>query len=190
MFFERKPAPKEDLSKLKITNARVNDTLSVNGAAEDFSDIDFNVDRCDSFEAGSKRWTELSGMWRDRRVTIEVHNDDVVDVRANFDGRKLTLDELGLSEDDLAQIDARQNQADFFDYDGKFWLFRESREMGFFSEGSPDRNDGGGRGFYGWEFHEQDGKRFLIVRKFEGEPFTASIRVQVSPGDITVYRGN
>lgn len=184
MFFDRKPAPKEDLANLKITNARVNDTLSVNGAAEDFSDIDFNVDRCESFEAGSKRWTEVSGMWRDHRVVIEVHDDDVVDVRANFDGRKLTLDELGLSENDLAEIDSRQNQADFIDFEGKFWLFRESREMGVFSDGAST-----GRGFYGWEFHEQDGKRFLIVRKFEGEPFTASIRVQVSPGDITVYRG-
>lgn len=184
MFFDRKPAPKEDLAHLTIADARVNDTLSVNGAAEDFSDIDFNVDRRDSFEAGSESWMELSGMWRDRRVTIEVHKDDVLDIRANFDGRRLTLDELGLSEDDLSQIDARQNQSDFFDYDGKFWLFRQSREMGVFSEGSPR-----GRGFYGWEFHEQDGKRFLIVRKFEGEPFTASIRVQVPPGDITVYRG-
>lgn len=184
MFFDRKPAPQEDLANLKITDARVKDTLSVSGAAEDFSDIDFTVDRRDSFEAGSKHWTELSGMWRDRRVTLEVHSDDVVDVRGNFDGRKLTLDELGLSEDDLSQIDSRQNPADFFDFDGKFWLFRQSREMGLFSEGAST-----GSGFYGWEFHEQDGKRFLIVRKFEGEPFTASIRIQVAPGDITVFRG-
>lgn len=185
MFFDHKPAPQEDLANLKITDARVKDTLSVSGAAEDFSDIDFNVDRRDSFEAGSKRWTELSGMWRDRRVTLEVHSDDVVDVRGNFDGRRLTLDELGLSEDDLSEIDSRQNPADFFDFEGKFWLYRQSREMGVFSDGAST-----GRGFYGWEFHEQDGKRFLIVRKFEGEPFTASIRVQVAPGDITVYRGS
>lgn len=184
MFFDRKPKPQEDLGNLKITDARVKDALSVNGAAEDFSDVDFTVDRCDFYESGSRRWTELSGMWRDRRVVLEVHNDDVVHVRGNFDGRKLTLDELAVSEDDLAQIDARQNQADFFDYDGKFWLFRQSREMGMFSESGSN-----GRGFYGWEFQEQNGKRFMSIRKFEGEPFSASIRVAIEPSDITVFRG-
>lgn len=184
MFFDKKPKPQEDLANLKVTDARVKDTLSVNGAAEDFSDVDFTVDRRELYEAGSSRWMELSGMWRDRRVTLEVHSDDVVEVHGNFDGRRITLDEIAMSEDDLAQIDSRQNQADFFDYDGKFWMFRQSREIGVFSEG-----DSTGRGFYGWEFHEQDGKRWMVIRKFEGEPFTASIRVKVEPSDVTVFRG-
>jgi hypothetical protein len=187
MFFDRKPdhpAPQEDLANLKVTNARVGDTLSVSGAAEDFSDIDFNVDRREACEAGSRHWIELSGMWRDRRVVLEVHNDETVEVRGNFDARKLTLDELGLSEDDLSQIDARQNQADFFDFENKFWMYRQSREMGIFSDGAAR-----GRGFYGWEFQEQDGKRFMVIRKFAGEPFTASIRLRVEPSGITVFRG-
>ncbi len=184
MFFDKKPAaPQEDLANLKITDARVKDTLSVTGAAEDFSDLDFTVDRRDLYEAGSNRWTVLSGTWRDRRVFLEVHNEDTIEVLGNFDGRKITLDELGLSEDDMGELDARQNPADFLDFEGKFWLYRFSREMGVFSEGNAT-----GRGFYGWEFHEQDGKRYLSVRKFEGEPFTASIWVKVEPTDITVFQ--
>jgi len=88
-----------------------------------------------------------------------------------------------MSEDDLAQIDSRQNQSDFFDYDGKFWMFRQSREMGLFPDDAST-----GRGFYGWEFHEQDGKRWMVIRKFEGEPFTGQIRVRIEPSDITVFR--
>ena len=167
MFFDRKPAPQPDLAHLKITDARVGDTLSVVGAADDFSDLDFTVDRS---EAGV-----LSGTWRDRRVFLEVHNADTVEVLGNFDGRRLTIDELGLSEQDLADLDQRQNPADFFDFENKFWLYRQSRDMG---------------GYYGWRFQEQDGKRFLIVRKPQGEPFTASIWVRVEPADITVYRGS
>jgi hypothetical protein len=190
MLFDRKPAaPEVDLANLKITDARVKDTLSVAGAAEDFSDIDFTVDRCDRYEAGSKRWIELSGTWRDCRVFLEVHNEDTVEVLGSFDGRKITLDELGLSEDDMAQLDSRQNPADFLDFEGKFWLYRFSREMGVFSDAAGLSQSGTGRGFYGWEFHEQDGKRYLSVRKFEGEPFTGSIRVRVEPSDITVFRG-
>lgn len=187
MLFDRKPAqagPVEDLANLKVTDARVGDTLSVTGAAADFSDVDFTVDRLDVHEAGDRQWKELSGSWRDRRVYLEVHNEDTVDVFGNFDGRKLTLDELGLSEDDLAQMDQRQNPSDFFDYDGKFWLYRFSREMGVFSGGAPT-----GHGYYAWRFQEQDGKRFLNIRKAEGEPFTGSIWTSIQPADITVFRG-
>jgi hypothetical protein len=185
MFFDRKPkpAPAEDLANLKIQNARVRDLISVQGAAEDFSDVDFTIDRRDVYEAGSRTWFEVSGPWRDRRVYLEVHAGDNVEVFGNFDGRRITLDELGLSEDDMGELDARQNPSDFLDYDGKFWLYRFSREIGVFSEGRDT-----GQGFYGWQFQEQDGKRFLNVRKYESEPFTASIWTRVEPADITVFR--
>ncbi len=185
MFFDRKPAaPQPDLAHLKITDARIGDTLSVSGAADDFSDLDFTVDRKEQYEAGSRTWVALSGTWRDRRVYLEVHNDDTVQVLGNFDGRRLTIDEIGVSEQDLADLDARQNPADFFDWEEKFWLFRSSREMGVFTDGRDT-----GRGFYGWLFAEQDGKRFMSVRKFEGETFAVSIWVTVEPNDVTVFRG-
>ncbi len=187
MFFDHKQertGPREDLANLKVTDARVGDTLSVAGAAPDFGDLDFTVDRRDRYEAGNRMWTELSGSWRDRRVYLEVHNEDVAEVLGNFDGRKIMLDEIGLSEDDLAQLDERQNPADFFDYDNKFWLYRFSREVGVFTAGNAT-----GRGFYCWQFQEQGGKRFLSIRKFEGDPFAASIWQKIEPDDITVYRG-
>jgi hypothetical protein len=161
MFFDRKPAagPEEDLANLSVAEARVGDAISVSGAAPDFSDLDFTVD-------------------------LEIHNDDGMRVLGNFDGRNVTLDELGLSEDDLGQLDQRQNPSDFFDYDGKFWLYRFSREVGLFTWGSTS-----GRGFYCWQFQEQDSKRFMSIRKFEGDPFAAAIWKQLDPAEITVYRG-
>lgn len=186
MFFDRKskpPVPQQDLASLTIAQARLGDVLSVSGAAADFADIDFTVDRFDGYEAGNRRWIELSGTWRDRRVYLEVHNEDTVTVLGNFDARIFTLDELALSEDDLTQMDQRQNPADFFDYDGKFWLYRFSREIGVFRTGATL-----GRGFYCWQFQEQNAKRFLMIRKFEGEPFSASLWVNVEPADISVFR--
>jgi hypothetical protein len=186
MFFDRKAAPAAvpDLANLKVNDARAGDALSVAGAAPDFSDLDFTVDRIDYYEAGSRRWWELSGTWRSVRVYLAVHSQETLEVYGHFDGRKVTLDELGLSEDDLAEMDQRQNQADFFDYNGTFWLYRFSREMGVFSEGNTT-----GRGFYCWRFQEQDTKRYLEIRKFEGEPFGGSFWTLIDPGDITVYRG-
>ena len=155
MLFDRKPAraaPQEDLANLKIADARAGDALSLAGAADDFSDLDFTVDRRDKYEAGTRQWVELSGTRRDRRVYLEIHNADTVDVLGNFDGRRITLYELGLTENDLAEIDKRQYPADFLDFESKFWLYRLSREMGVFSAGTDN-----GRGFYCWQFHEQDG---------------------------------
>lgn len=184
LFDHKRGQAQEDLANLKVTDARVGDTLSVAGAAPDFSDLDFTVDRRDQYEAGSRQWSELSGTWRDRRVYLEVHNEDVAQVFGNFDGRRITLDELGLSEDDLGQMDERQNPSDFFDYDGKFWLYRFSREIGVFSAGNTT-----GRGFYCWQFQEQDAKRYLSIQKFQGEPFVATLWTEIEPTDITVYRG-
>ena len=170
MFFDHKPkpaGPQPDLANLKVTDARVGDVLSVAGAAPDFSDLDFTVDRFDQLEAGSRRWVELTGS----------------EVFGNFDGRRITLDELGLAEADLGEIDSRQNPSDFLDFEGKFWLYRFSREMGVFSQGNTT-----GRGFYAWQFQEQDGKRFLNIRKYEGEPLAAAIWTKIEPTDVTVYR--
>jgi hypothetical protein len=187
MFFDHKSAhaAQPDLANLKISDARLGDVISVPGAAADFTDVDFTVDRLDGYEAGSRRWIELSGPWRERRASLEVHRDDVVQVFGNFDGRTLTLDELGVSEDDLSEMDQRQNPADFFDYDGKFWLYRSSREISLYSRGA-----GPARGFYAWQFQEQDTARFLRIRKFEGEPFAAAIWTKIEPTDITVYRSS
>jgi hypothetical protein len=187
MFFDRKPAntpPPPDLANLKVTDARVGDLLSITGAGPDFGDLDFKIDRSDQMEAGSRAWVQLSGLWRGHRVYLEVHNEDEVEVFGSYDGRQLTLDAVGLSEEDLADLDARQNQNDFVDYDGKFWLYRFSREIGIFTAGRAT-----GSGFYCWQFQEQDAKRFLSIRKYASEPFAVSFWTKTEPADITVYRG-
>jgi hypothetical protein len=186
MFFDKKPpAAVPDLANLQVTDARVGDVLSVLGAGDDFSDVDFTVDRLDVYEAGSRTWRAVSGMWRNRRVFLEVHNEETVAVLGNFDGRTIALDEIGMNEADMGELDSRQNQTDFIDFEGKFWLYRFSREMGIFTGGHST-----GQGFYAWQFAEQDGKRFLAIRKFQSEPFVGNIWIKVEPADVTVYRGN
>jgi hypothetical protein len=187
-LFER-PAPppavpQQDLASLTVADARVGDNISVSGAGDNMSDLDFTVDHSNRYEAGEKQWSDISGPYGGRRVVLEVRNDDNdLDVRGYLDGRKLTLEDLGLSEDDLAQIDERQNTADNFEFDGKNWYYLLSKEMGVFRDGQSQ-----GSGFYGWEFIEETGNRYLAIRKREGEPFNASLAVKLNPADITVFR--
>jgi hypothetical protein len=108
-----------------------------------------------------------------------------VEVYLHADPRKVTLEDLGLSEDDLAQMDERQNPADSFDFDGTTWMYRLSREVQAWRDNQPAPT-----GFYYWEFFTQDGKRLLGIKKAEGEPFTVTLSTWLNAGDVTVYRKN
>jgi hypothetical protein len=176
-------APVEDLANLKVTDARTGDVLSVAGAGDNMTDLDYTVDRGTRMDAGSRSWVELAGSYQNRRVAVRVGGDEEVEVYLHADPRRITLEELGVSEDDLAQIDERQNPADSFDFDSVTWMYRLSREVQAWRDNQPTST-----GFYYWEFFTQDGKRLLGIRKAEGEPFTVTLYTWVNAGDITVFR--
>jgi hypothetical protein len=164
---------------LKVADARAGDSVSVSGAGDEFSDLDFTVEARNEYQAGARRWIELRGMYRDRRVMLEVSAHDELEVWAVTDARGVTLDELALGEADLGELDQRQNASDFFEFEGKNWYYRFSREFSSRTEGAA---------FYGWVFREEGTKRIMLLRKAEGEPFSAVIGVPINPGDVTVYR--
>ena len=187
-LFKKQPPPParpvEDLANLKPTDARVGDSISISGAGDSMTDLDFTIDRSTWFQAGSRQWVELGGPYRERRVAMRVMNAEEIEVALHTDPRKLTLDDLGLSEDDLAQMDERQNTSDSFEFDGKTWLYHLSRE------GQAKRTDlPQPESFYYWEFNEQNGPGLLAARKSEGEPFSVTLFASINAGDVTVYRG-
>jgi len=176
-------APLEDIANLKVTDARPGDVISVSGAGDNMTDLDFTVDRLARVEAGTRQWIELGGPYRERRVLLRAGGDDEIEAAIHSDPRKITIEDLGLSEDDLAAMDERQNTSDNFEFDNKTWLYRLSREARSWRDGQQPT------GFYYWEFQEQGGKGLLAIRKAEGEPFAATLFTAVAPGDITVFRG-
>jgi len=177
--------PVEDLANLKVTDARTGDVLSIAGAGDRMTDLDFTVDRAARLDAGSRSWVELSGPYQERRVSLRVGGDEEIEVFLHADPRKIALGDTGLSEDDLAQMDERQNPSDNFEFDNATWNYRLSREVQSWRDNQPTP-----AGFYYWEFLTQDGKRLLGIRKGEGEPFTVTLYTAVNAGDVTVYRKN
>ncbi|HEY2012946.1 MAG TPA: hypothetical protein VGH38_05560 [Bryobacteraceae bacterium] len=179
------PGPLPDLANLKPTDAQAGDVISVSGVGDDFSDLDFTADRCTWVQAGTRHWTELSGLYRERRVSMRAatNSDGDVEVAVHADGRKLAIEDFGLSEPDLADLDERQNTGDYFEFDNKTWLYRLSREAQATGTGQP-------ASFYYWEFQEKDGPGLLAIRKAEGEPFIVTAYTSVAPGNVTVYRAS
>jgi hypothetical protein len=178
------PPPAEpDLANLRVSDARAGDVISIAGAGENLTDLDFTADRRTRYDAGAYHWIELSGPYRERRVALRVAGDEEPEVSIQCDPRKLTLADLGLAEEDLAEMDERQNPEDLFDFDGKDWLYCRSREVHAWRDG-----DAQPAGFYYWEFQERQGKRLLALRKSEGEPFAVALYKSIPAGDVTVYR--
>ncbi len=175
--------PQQDLANLKPTDARTGDAISISGAGDGMTDLDFTADRTTWMQAGAHAWNEVSGPYRERRVTMRVTNDEEIEVAINHDPRKITLEDLGLSEADLADMDERQNTADSFEFDNKVWLYRLSREVQAKRDDQPQA-----AGFYYWEFREQDGPGLMAVRKPESEPFSVSLFTGIPAGDVTIYR--
>jgi len=186
-FFKKKtpPPPQPDLANLKPGDARAGDVISISGAGDDYSDLDFTADRCTWVQAGTHHWNEVSGLYKDRRVSMRVSTDADGDVQVfiHTDPRKLTIGDFGLAEPDLNDLDQRQNTEDWFEFDNKAWMYRLSREA------QASSNQGQPVGFYYWEFQERGGNGLLTIRKPEAEPFAITLYSGVSPGNVTVYRG-
>jgi hypothetical protein len=187
LFKRRTPpppsAPQPDLANLKPTDARTGDVISIAGAGDDMTDLDFTADRSIWYHAGGRNWFEVSGPYKDRRVAMRVTNEDEIEVAVQIDPRKLALSDLGLTEDDLAEMDDRQNPSDSFEFDNVLWLYRQSADATAKRDDQPQPT-----GFYYWEFREQNGKRLLALRKPQSEPFVVSLYTGFSVGDVTVYR--
>jgi hypothetical protein len=164
-------------------DARKGDVISISGAAEDFSDVDFPVDRRSAYQSGNRRWVDLSGEFRGRRVYLEVYRYPQKEYFGIVDATRPTLVDVGLTEDRLADLDNRQDQTAYVEYAGKRWYYDSSREIGYF-----ENETGEGEGLYRWLFREQDGSRFICIEKWEGEPFDVRIARQFQAQDITVYR--
>ena len=180
---EIRPAVAAGPSASDLFGARPGDVVSIPAAAEDYSDLDFTIDRRSSYAAGGKKWVDLSGEFRDRRVYLEVQPGPEPEVMGLLGGRKLTLAEIHATEDQLADMDAKQNPWLYLEFEGKRWQYQSSREIAYF-----ENETGPGEGLYRWLFTEQDGKRLLCIEKWEGEPFDVRLAQRLEPRDINVYR--
>lgn len=173
-------------ANVELVNARPGDVVSIPGAAADYSDLDFTIDRKSAYEYMNRRWTDLSGEFRGSRVYLEVQPSGDLPVLGILDPRRLMLPDIGLTEDMLSEMDGRQDQNASIQFEGKRFNFEYSREIGYFENGT-----GEGEGLYRWLFRETGGgNRALIVEKWEGEPFDVRLGQRLNARDITVYRAS
>lgn len=177
------PEPQANPLELDAWDARKGDVVSIAGAAEDFADLDFPVDRRGAYEAANHRWLDLTGQYRGRQVNLEIYRYPEAQILGLLDSRRISLPELGVTEDQLADLDAKQDPSQSLSFEGKTWKWQSSREIRYF-----ENETGSGEGIYRWLFVEQNGSRVLCVEKRESEPFEVRIARKIEKRDVTVYR--
>jgi hypothetical protein len=95
----------------------------------------------------------------------------------------MSIAEVGVTEQQLADVDARQDPAQFVTFENKRWQYVSSREIGYF-----ENEVGEGEGLYRWLFRETGSDRLLCIEKWEGEPFDVRFARRLNAQDITIYR--
>lgn len=165
-----------------IRRVKRKDVVSFKGAGERYEDLDVVVDRINRYEAAeTEPWFEISGKCGGDRVFIEVCEDDELEVTIDS-GKEYTIEDVGVTEQQLADFDAEESKSNTIGFQGKTWRYEESCEQYYFKD-----SKGSGEGFYAWEFScEEDDSLVLYVEKYEGDPFIVGIARQLNPSSITV----
>jgi len=169
-----------NLSGLGIKDASKGDVVVISGASETYDDINFNVDRLNRYESHDETWYELSGMGGGKRIFLEWYEDDELEISIQRESG-LGIEEIGLTEKQLIQMDDNPSRSNFVEYKGNQWHYVESTEVTYFKDDSSD-----GEGFYLWRFQNNDLQ--LFVEKYEGDPFEVGISENVSSSRVKIYR--
>ena len=169
-----------DLANLTIKDAIRGDNIILSGAGQSYEDLSFTVDRLNRYESDGEQWFELSGLGSGKRVFLEWSEDDELEVTLQRQGG-LNLEAIGVTEEDLAQMDEERSRSRFIEYQGKRWNYRESAEAGYFKDDGAE-----GEGYYYWKFDCDELQ--LFIEKYEGNPFEVGISEKISPGRVRIFR--
>lgn len=176
---EALPKP-TDLANLTVKDAARGDNVILSGAGQSYEDLSFTVDRLNRYESNGEQWFELSGLSAGKRVFLEWSEDDELEITIQRQGG-LTLEAIGVSEEDLVQMDEERSRSRFIEYQDKRWVYRESAEAGYFKDEGPE-----GEGFYYWKFDCDDLQ--LFIEKYEGDPFEVGISERIDSGRVRIFR--
>ena len=168
-----------------IKDAKVGDVFTILGLSLEYDDVYFFIEKIDRYENASGEWYEITGVDGDNQVWAEWSQGDNLFVTATDNRRPMGLSGIGLSEDDLIRLDEENSIDNFIDVDNERYFYRASSEASYFKD-----NCGQGEGFYLWDFIAEDERRVLSVTKWEGLPFESFFSEVISPGNVTLYKGD
>ena len=174
-------APQDD----SIRAAKVGDVVSITGLKLEYDDLYFFVEKIDRYSTDADTWYELLCVDGDNRVWIDWTDGYELFVTATDDPSPSGLGSIGLTEEELIQLDEAHSIDNYINIEGDNYYYRNSSEVLFYQD-----NRGQGEGYYQWDFIREQGDRAVSVSKWEGRPFEVVFSEVISPDSITLYKGD
>jgi hypothetical protein len=166
-----------------ITAVRAGGVLKLPGFGRNTLGVETYVrERHRYVDAGQHPWYELVCDQAGRDLLVEwVREGGSLFATAGYEDENPTLEDLGLTEDDLIRFDEAGHGT--FAWDGVTWTLEFARETDWFE------NDGSRKeSFYRWEFHDPDDERWLTVEKWAGDnDFEVYHLWRIDPARVEVY---
>ena len=167
-----------------IRAAKAGDVVSIQGLALEYDDLYFFVEKLHRYSSDADTWYELNCVDGDTHVWIDWTDGRDLFVTATDDPDPVGLASIGLTEEELIDLDEEHSIDNHIEVEGDTYYYRNSSEVTFYQE-----NRGQGEGFYLWDFMREDGDRILSVSKWEGRPFEVTFSDVIAPDSITLYKG-
>jgi len=167
-----------------IRSVKVGDVLSIQGLALEYDDRYFYVEKIHRYANEADTWYELTCVDGDTHIWIDWTDGYDLLVTATDDPDPVGLGSIGLTEEQLIDLDEENSIDNFIAVDGERYDYRNSSEVAFYQD-----NRGEGQGLYLWDFLREDGERFLSISKWEGRPFEATFSEVIAPDSIKLYKG-
>lgn len=178
---KRAPTPEAGSLGDSVKDARVGDVFTITGLSVEYDDSYFIVEKLNRYESASGEWHEILGADGEKKLWVQWSGDGGLFVTANADAKPLSLNQVGVTEDELIRMDDEHSIDNHIDYEGVRFSYRNSSEAAYYQD-----NRGEGEGYYLWEFTGEE--KVLSIDKWEGMPFQAFVSDVVSPESITVYK--
>lgn len=167
-----------------IRAAKIGDVLSIQGLALEYDDLYFFVEKIHRYSSASDTWYELTCVDGDTHIWIDWTDGYDLFVTATDDPDPVGLASIGLTEEQLIDLDEENSIDNFIEVEGARFDYRNSSEVTFYQD-----NQGQGIDFYHWDFLREDEDRALSISKWEGRPFEAVFTDVVDPDSIKLYKG-
>lgn len=172
-----RPYSKNDL---RIENAGPGAVIHLTGIGPELEEFDLKILAKHTYRSGESSWYELEcDKGSDEKIWIDMEEDDELELAISL--RKLKLDDLGVTRQDLIKMDDEERGN--FDFEDRKYYLEDSDEAIFYRY-SEDKN---AEKFYYWDFEAKDAKHFISVEKWSNGSYDVTCSEAIKSSQVTVY---
>lgn len=172
-----KPYSKNDI---RIENVAPGAVIHLTNIGANLEEFDVKIVAKHTYRQGESSWYELEGdKGTEEKVWIDMEEDDELELAISL--RKLRLEELGITKNDLERMDDEEKGS--FNFEGQKYYLDDSDSAVFYRY-SEDKN---AEKFYYWDFEAKDGKHYIGIEKWSDGSYDVTLSQAIKPSQLTVY---